>query len=187
VEAWLEAGGLALAARAGEPVEQIALWRGRRLPLGVSVFAGSGTVDVDRCMTGRADGCTRLLLQPDLARDWATRGRLVVQRSPAASVGEISPYRAWMPEHAFYLYDLEAEFGREAFGRFWTSRAPVEEAFVSAFGMEIGAWTVAWLDRSVGLDDNGPGLPRSASTGTLLTVALLLAVAYAAQRRRRVA
>ena len=52
--------------------------------------------------------------------------------------------------------------------------------------MDAGTWVLAWVARSVTVEPAGPGLPRSASSGAMLAVALLLGVAWARNRKREV-
>jgi hypothetical protein len=45
---------------------------------------------------------------------------------------------------SFLLSDLESEFGPVRFARFWSSDAPVVEAFREAFGVPAGEWMEGW-------------------------------------------
>ncbi len=85
----------------------------------------------------------------------------------------------------YLLADLEAEFGADAFLRFWSSGDAVEDAFESAFGVTVGEWMTVWVDSVSGTLDPGPGLPRSASSGTMLALGLLAGIALLRNRRRK--
>ncbi len=60
----------------------------------------------------------------------------------------------------------------------------VAQAFETAFGKPIGAWTASWVAAHVGTVSPGPALPRKASLGTLLAL-LVGALAAGAWHRRR--
>ena len=85
----------------------------------------------------------------------------------------------------YLLADLEAEFGADAFLRFWSSTESVEDAFESAFGVEVGEWMTVWVDSVSGTTQPGPGLPRSASSGSMLALGLLAGIAFLRNRRRK--
>ncbi len=53
------------------------------------------------------------------------------------------------------MSDLEAEFGRDRFARFWTSDQSVEDAFAAAFDEPIGAWTMRWAQDRMGPQKSG--------------------------------
>ena len=42
------------------------------------------------------------------------------------------------------LDQLEREFGSAAFARFWSSGAPMPQAFANAFGTSLGSWVQRW-------------------------------------------
>jgi hypothetical protein len=108
------------------------------------------------------------------------------ERSPALAVGDDTGVLG--PEALLLLADLEADFGPEAFGRFWRSDAPVEMAFRDAFGIDVGPWVLSWVDRIYGTVPAGPRLAGSTTTWPLgLTLALFAAIAILFSRRRRVA
>jgi hypothetical protein len=98
------------------------------------------------------------------------------------------PFSAYsLPDEGYMIADLEAEFGSEAFGKFWTSDESAAAAFEDAFGVDAGTWTLSWATSVRGIDPPGPGLPRSASSGSMLAVGLLLGIAFMRARKQKVA
>jgi hypothetical protein len=82
------------------------------------------------------------------------------------------------------LYDLEEEFGRERFSRFWTSDADVEEAFLSAFGEPPEEWLMRWAQARWGHLRVGPGIPFQAGFLSFLTLGLFTGLALFMGRRK---
>lgn len=183
VERWLASGGLAFAADHGAPRPVDSVVRGTRGLFGIA----SGTrrpLQVDHCLAGDVEVCEAIVLAPHLASSFADE-RQIATRSPRAALGEAQrPFLLF--EERYMLADLEAEFGPEAFERFWESETDVAVAFQEAFGTEIGAWVVTWIESVAGIDSVGPGPPRSATLSTLLTITLLAGLSAGIQRRRRV-
>ncbi len=86
---------------------------------------------------------------------------------------------------AHFLSDVVREVGPDRFREFWTSDLPVDRAFASVVGRDIGEWTSDWLAERIGRQDFGPGV---SGTG-LLAVALLASLgvfagAYVAEKRK---
>jgi hypothetical protein len=190
VQEWLEQGGVSFAIESGAPEDAYAFpgSLGRRSYFGYSSLGRSNRpIEADRCLAGDAEACAFLFRNPTAADRLLANDLEVVLRSPATSIGTESVFRSIALDEEYLLADLEAEFGTEAFGRFWTSEGDVEVAFREAFGMEAGSWVVSWTTGQRGFDPPGPGLPRSASSGTMLALALLLGVAYLRMRERKVA
>jgi hypothetical protein len=189
VAQWLERGAIALATGHGAPQPPPELLRPPRAFLGMRAFYGSDLpIEVESCMAGSAEACAALFVHPERASRLAGAfAHEIAEWSPAVSTGGPSPFRHWLLMYQYVLADLQAEFGREAFRAFWTSEADVATAFRTSFGVDAGTWLVSWINRTARVQPPGPALPRRASTGGLLTIALLLGVAYAQQRRRRVA
>jgi hypothetical protein len=92
----------------------------------------------------------------------------------------------WRAGKSFELKNI-SEFGADAFLRFWSSTRAVADAFESAFGVEVGEWMTAWVDSVSGTIEPGPGLPRSASSGSVFALGLLAGIAFLRNRRRRLA
>lgn len=139
------------------------------------------------CITGDEGICASTFLNPLTVASGSEAAARAAARSPALSVADALPQYGAAP-FPFLLADLEADFGSEAFGRFWRSDAPVEVAFQEAFGVTPGTWVLSWVERIYGIDSAGPRLVGSSTTWPLgLTFALFAAVAIAFNRRRRVA
>lgn len=146
-----------------------------------SVYGRESTVG-EGCLAGRADACRRAVLDPTAyaepesypeLEEWLSGGR--------SKNGE--PFggreRTWMG-------DLEAEFGRDRFGRFWTSDQPVEHAFAAAFGESIEAWTMRWAQERLGVQKAGPSTDGLSLLLTLATLIACVGIATATAARRRV-
>lgn len=188
IQEWLEDGALKLAYEGGSeaPATELAGSRnGWRFWFASAFLRGGGDVGLNRCRTGLASACADFLERP--GRYYLTdQHREVVRRSPATSIGSPSASGRVIHDEEYILADLEAEFGRDAFAEFWTSEQEVGVAFEAAFGVDAGSWLVTWLERTSGVHRTGPGLPRSATSGTMLALGLLLGVAHWRRRERRV-
>ncbi len=86
-----------------------------------------------------------------------------------------------------YLSTLVHRMGRERFGRFWRSPAPLDSAFALAFGESIDRWTMEWA-RSVvpDLPPLGPAPRAQAVLFGLALAALVLMLALSLVGRRHV-
>jgi hypothetical protein len=185
VQAWLERGatfyGIERSVdREGLPGSM------RRSVFGMQSI-GNRPVETYQCLAGNAAACAFLFAYPAETRPLMKKDLAIVAASPATSLGGYSQYRSSVSGDAYLLGDLEAEMGREAFAQFWASEAPeIEDAFQGAFGTDAGAWLLSWISQSMGVDTPGPRLPRSASSGSMIAIALLLGLAWSVQRRRQV-
>jgi hypothetical protein len=121
--------------------------------------------DLDGCVHGTIRGCRDWLLAPP-----QRYGFRLGDRSAFAS--------GWWSEFSGWLSDLEQEMGPDRLSRFWTSSLPVDSAFASAFGIDLGRWTYDWLAARYGpLPREGP---RAADYAiTLLMAGLLVAFGVA--------
>jgi hypothetical protein len=188
---WLKRGGTTYA-RIGTPRPtgfEVRSRPARRGLFGMSgiTFGQPIPVPLDRCLSGSAAVCAGLFLTPADGGHSELRSNVEsAERSPALAVGDDTGVLG--PEALLLLADLEADFGPEAFGRFWRSDAPVEMAFRDAFGIDVGPWVLSWVDRIYGTVPAGPRLAGSTTTWPLgLTLALFAAIAILFSRRRRVA
>ncbi len=82
--------------------------------------------------------------------------------------------------------DLEAEFGRDRFARFWTSDQTVEDAFTAAFGEPIEVWTMRWAQDRMGVQKAGPSVDLLSVLLTLVTLLACVGISTATATRRRV-
>ena len=97
------------------------------------------------CMAGRPAACEEVVLRGDSVQ---------ARHGVAMRVGDFSS-RHLIPGQQTLLADLEREFGRERFARFWTSSQDVEPAFHAAFGIGLGEWVVHWSTQRFGLREAG--------------------------------
>jgi hypothetical protein len=85
------------------------------------------------------------------------------------------------------LGEMARTLGANRFQQFWSSRQPPRDAFLSATGFELGAWTHAWAERTYGAQGSGPGVTATQVLLSLLVAGAAIAVALVASRRRQVA
>ena len=134
------------------------------------------------CIAGRVDACRRAVLDPTAYADPESYPELEEWISSGHSRnGE--PFggreRTWMG-------DLEAEFGRDRFARFWTSEQAVEVAFATAFGEPIEVWTMRWARDRMGPQKAGPSTDLLSVLLTLVTLLACVGIATATAERWRV-
>jgi hypothetical protein len=141
---------------------------------------------VARCLAGRIESCEEHFLSPAIHPADAHMVRGLAEAVPELWVGGRLPVES-MDEEGM-LTDLEAEFGRERFARFWTSELEVADAFRDAFGMSAGEWTYRWAaahhpeatrQTRFGLASFGYG------SQTVVLILAALVVAVLSERRRR--
>jgi hypothetical protein len=84
------------------------------------------------------------------------------------------------------MSDLEGEFGRDRFARFWTSDQPVEDAFVSAFDEPIEMWTMRWAQDRMGYQKAGPSTDLLSILLSLITLLACVGIATGTAARRQV-
>jgi hypothetical protein len=198
IQRWMERGGAGfsveddarLASRLPDDwtVEGSGFLRsGRRTGFGANVLLASRlSVRFDQCLAGDPEACGDLIRDPAQGDPIQARDFEIMDTTPAVSLGRWHNYLTVALEGGFLTSDLEDEFGSEAFARFWTSNEGFDVAFERAFGMDAGAWLLEWIGRSMPIEPPGPGLSRSASSGAMIALALLLGMAYARNRERSV-
>lgn len=144
----------------------------------------------ERCLAGRLDACREAVLgRPDEETWWGRVGDQWLQSH--LGVGYVNlrfpPVVPRFGEHEqALLFELEREFGREAFSRFWRSEKEVPEAFREAFGRPLGVWVRDWARGQFGTLRAGPAPPPSTGSLSLLAVLICGAVAVGFARRRTV-
>ena len=190
LQGWLERGGIDFGDEAESPPARSgvrSVSRSNRWFTGYAYMSSRRRpIEADQCLAGSATACAILFENPAMANPILEQQLEMVALSPATSLGAPSTVRSILRDGEFLLSDLENEFGTEAFRSFWTSDRDFSTAFSSAFGVAPGDWLVSWLEASVGIEEPGPALPRSASGGSMLALAALLGIAYARNRERRV-
>ena len=143
------------------------------------------------CASGRAASCRGALLRDaELERTNFLPARLNA-RGRAGTLdgwfGTSFPFRTTVfgPPTNHFLSDVVREVGPERFEEFWTSDLPVDEAFASIVGRDIGEWTSDWLAAEIGRYHFGPGV-RAAEVFVVILLAGIgaLAGAYVAEKRK---
>jgi hypothetical protein len=133
--------------------------------------------DALACADGDLLRCRRALLEP-----------LGEGRAPPQRVAGFVRYSYWafnVPGENRFLANLVHEMGRERFARFWGSSAPVDSAFLQAFGQPIDGWTARWAgDIARDLPPFSPA-PRPIAVVLGLALAAVAAAAAAVYVTRR--
>ena len=118
------------------------------------------TLDSHACASGRAARC-RAALFPDTELERSNQANL----SQHARDGILDGWfgrsfwgSTFGPPTSHFLSDVVREVGPERFGEFWTSDLPVDEAFASIVGRDIGEWTSDWIAAEIGRYHFGPGV-----------------------------
>jgi hypothetical protein len=147
------------------------------LPGGPSFVSFGGSLiwalegERDRCLSGDPDAC----------RDGVVGTADGEQPSSFLGMGPTTGYgtaltgtfgvSAWRQDH-YLLSTLERRFGSERFQAFWSSDAPVAQAFETAFGEPMGPWLLDWYGETTDIVPPGPE-PRAAGlVGSFLVLLL---------------
>jgi hypothetical protein len=95
------------------------------------------------CLVGRETACTHAVLGYSARPlgEFPTDLTPIVRQADTVTLATVRPP---MPSLASAML---TDHDRASFQRFWTSAHPVEEAFRSAFGESLGAWTARWAQR----------------------------------------
>jgi hypothetical protein len=105
------------------------------------------------------------------------------------------PYYEWWwedrksplgPSDWTLLSEMVRTLGPERFQRFWTSDQPIDAAFRTASGTDIGTWTRDWAQRMYGAQVRGPQLGATSAAGGVAFIALAIVFAALTARRRQV-
>lgn len=154
-------------------------------------FGGSlGTrrsTDALACVARREDRCRAIMLadlEADLLSLRATSWGTVYVEIPGY-VGPAVRTHMFGWETAHFLSDVIRDIGPEKFEKFWTSDLPVDQAFASVVGTDIGEWTADWLANRIGDYRFGPGISIGGALMVLcFTCVGVFAGAYVAERRK---
>ncbi len=172
--AWLKDGGVLFGSAPADlpPPSTQGIWEGRgKVLFGVRMgqFASTGRIYDDECRAGIPSGCQEAFEHP-YVDSYQSSFRYLTANSDLVATS-ISRYSSpFGPMSAYVLADLEADFGSDAFERFWQSDRSVSEAFEEAFGTSAGEWMVGWVDDNLGIRDAGPDVKK----GSLFQIMLLL-------------
>lgn len=178
---WLESGGASFGNGQGPRGLSRGPLRGRKGLFGAVALNTRNGVTDDKCMAGLVEACAAIFLDPVLGTPELSGTVLNARRSPAIAIGDVPVLTG---ESGLLLGHLEEEFGAERFHDFWTSTAPVEEAFESAFGVPVGPWMVSWVATWFRIDPQGPQLAKSTPSAAFLTLGFFLFVTFLRNRRR---
>ena len=184
IQDWLDAGALGFALRSGDdrPFAEFEL----DVPIfGLSRGIYASTLELQRCLSGDTGACVRVVTDPEIIFARGGDVAYLVANSPVSNLDGFSrsPFEY---QDDYLLADLEAELGAEAFARFWTSDASVPQAFEAAFGVEMGAWVLTWVESEIGLYQAGPTTRAGAFWLSVLTLMVLASIASGTAMRRRV-
>jgi len=134
------------------------------------------------CLAGHIDACRRAVLDPIAYVDPDSYPEL----EEWISSGYTIPRRPFGGRERTWMGDLETEFGRDRFARFWTSDQDVEDAFTAAFGEPIEVWTMRWAQDRMGVQKAGPSVDLLSVLLTLVTLLACVGISTATATRRRV-
>ncbi|MBM4184444.1 MAG: hypothetical protein FJ207_09480 [Gemmatimonadetes bacterium] len=192
IAAWLEAGAWGFASQRspiadyrqimGNPANEPLLMFGtrRQSPIGFT-FASQG------CMAGDPAKCETAVTDPAQIGASDADDAYVVATTPLSYVidqGPSQPPFAYLDDTL--LADAEREFGADAFARFWSSDAPVTDAFAAAFGVDLGEWVTGWLQDRTGVYMAGPRVGGADLMLTLMALTVITALGTAVAVRRQV-
>ena len=82
------------------------------------------------------------------------------------------------------LADMVRSLGRARFEQFWTSSAPVPQAFQQASGMRLGEWVSTWAGQSAPEYEPGPRIRAESLISALAIIIACIVMAVFAARRR---
>ena len=190
IEKWLDSWNFAFARLADWDTEQQPSDE-RMTPVAVDALLGllrtreiGGIWDAMACAGGRQERCRAIMLADDVGSQLSASRYSREPRMPGYVAVNQRAY-VFRSATAHFLSDVVREVGPDRFREFWTSDLPVDQAFASVVGRDIGEWTSDWLAERIGRQDFGPGVSGSG----LLAVALLASLgvfagAYVAEKRK---
>lgn len=151
--------------------------------LGVGEIVWSRTPDYAmgasslRCLDGATAACAAAVIDTSLVASDSPPAPAELSGLP--SVMRSRRLDAARPLAGGWLSDLIEAFGQERFARFWTSDAPFEDAFRSAFDEDLGTYQYRWAREQW---DDGYGRERDLALGVTLprTTPLLVVIWSAA-------
>jgi hypothetical protein len=135
------------------------------------------------CLMGDASTCESTVLDRNIETGFMSVGSAV---RPGYRLGPIS--RRTGTEfgglETELLADMVRALGRARFEQFWTSSAPVPQAFQQASGMRLGEWVSAWAGQPVPKYEPGPRIRAESLISALAIVIGCMVIAGVAARRR---
>ena len=187
IERWLDSWNFAFARLAdwdtelrpsGERVTPVTAYYLLGLPL-----ASFGIWDAMACAGGRQERCRAIVLADAGSQLSSSRYNMEPRMPGYVAVNQ----RAYVfrSATAHFLSDVVREVGLDRFREFWTSDLPVDQAFASVVGRDIGEWTSDWLAERIGRQDFGPGVRGPGLLAAALLASLgVFAGAYVAEKRK---
>jgi hypothetical protein len=136
-----------------------------------------GSFESRRCRAGDRAACERAVISADSSRGMPAGIAMTADRWYMPRVA---------PGDAGLLEDLEEQFGRERFRRFWKSPEPVGKAFEAAFGLALGQWVHDWSEARYGPITVGSRMKLETILLSLIFIGLFTALAVATVRGRRI-
>jgi len=143
------------------------------------------------CLAGRIDACRHAVLGRTANMDPRyisplTHPESYIELEEWISSGDSRRRQPFAGRERTWMGDLEAEFGRDRFARFWTSDQTVEDAFTAAFGEPIEVWTMRWAQDRIGIQKAGPSVDLLSVLLTLVALLACIGISTATATRRRV-
>ena len=178
--AWLHRGASRYAERVFEVDHHLRFGQGPvRGPFGlVRPELGYFPARTLRCLSGEREDCGGIIMDPRVQASFLGRATLdlldLLSESPVDFVEGRPRFGGETRDLEPYLFfAMEEEFGRDRFGRFWTSALPPEAAFQEAFGEPFDLWIMKWFRQYFESPPRGPGVPVHATFLTLLSLGIL--------------
>jgi hypothetical protein len=143
------------------------------------IFSNRGV----NCLVGGEDACESAILDRNLQTGHLAAGSAV---RAGYSLGPIAQRNGseFGGRETELLADMVRSLGRARFEQFWTSSAPVAQAFQQASGMRLGEWVSSWASQSVEPYDPGPRIRAESLIGALAISIGCIVIAVVAARRR---
>jgi len=187
--AWLSSGGYGFGVGTPRYVPVAGLHSSGSLIRGFGIrtfffFSPEG----QRCAQGDREGCRDVALMAGSDPGWSVSqvaAKLRDLQGFGVSVIREGGTGVGFGGHGVRIfYELEEEFGEEAFARFWTSDRDVEAAFGEAFGLPFEDWLVRWTGEEWGHPAAGPPVPLQATALSFISLGLLAGLALYMGRRK---
>lgn len=156
----------------------------REEPQAYDMVIGDMTFDALGCLNGQLPRCREAVAHsPDQGLRFS--GRLMGPIVTGVVRRAFWPRSFPIDDH--YLSALVHDMGHERFARFWRSSAPLDSAFLGAFGQPLDVWTEHWARAfAPGLPPFTPAPRGRAVLFSILTLVVAVGTAAALVVRRQV-
>lgn len=139
------------------------------------------------CVAGKSGRCVGALLRSRIGRNDSSWSATIVNTSGAPIFDFYRRSRTMLgPAEGWILSDMVQTLGPQRFQRFWSSNAPVPQAFQEAAGVSLDSWVHMWALRTYGPVSVGPRMSAASFASGSLLLLLAFGAAVAIERRRRV-